>query len=237
MTIDTSAMPKSLNIPADSCSRQHQEGPCQEGRRQELCLVCLSFLPSWSITRTNYESNDYMKVQLAKLKAEQEKTGKKADHKVSSFALTGDAVQQRHRASLAGRELTSVIGELQEGRSDVGHCVSPLSYVLCLNSADYPSPENPVCHIATMTQGRVLADARVEEQEVNWIGDSSPAHPSSSSFVRLLISPFYTSPMLRYAVRGTRSVRRRPGQPCTLAPVLPVIVVMVNVRPVPAACI
>ena len=34
--------------------------------------------PRWMLT----SSNEYMKVQLAKLKADQEKTGKKADHKV-----------------------------------------------------------------------------------------------------------------------------------------------------------
>ena len=54
-----------------------------------------------------------MKVTLAKLKAEQEKSGKKHEHKVSSQALDADI------------ELTPVVGKLQDCRSDVGQGVSP----------------------------------------------------------------------------------------------------------------
>lgn len=50
-----------------------------------LCAICFRPQhPLWTLTC----SNDYMKVQLAKLKAEQEKSGKKSEHKVGSASYS-----------------------------------------------------------------------------------------------------------------------------------------------------
>lgn len=58
------------------------------GRKEDVALVSgLLHLPPLALRRTvtKAASNDYMKVQLAKIKAEQEKSGKKTEHKVSSL--------------------------------------------------------------------------------------------------------------------------------------------------------
>ena len=66
-----------------------------------------------------------MKVQLAKLKAEQEKSGKKAEHKVSFPSVLTRPVPfcfcptYSLHCWIPRTELT-ISGELQNGRSDVG---------------------------------------------------------------------------------------------------------------------
>jgi len=62
-------------------------------------------------------SNEYMKVQLAKLKADQEKSGKKAEHKVS---FSPSLLDYRHHCQAA----LTCLGELQDSRPDVGQGVS-----------------------------------------------------------------------------------------------------------------
>jgi hypothetical protein len=75
------------------------------------------YWPLFTRTPLIPRSNTYMKVQLAKLKADQEKSGKKSEHKVRC------ATTKR-----VGRMMADgATGELQEGRSDVGYCVSVLA--------------------------------------------------------------------------------------------------------------
>jgi hypothetical protein len=68
-----------------------------------------------------------MKVQLAKIKAEQEKTGKKSEHKVSAPSqLLSVRFAQAHIRQ----------GELQEGRRDVEECVRSDRALALVNAAD-----------------------------------------------------------------------------------------------------
>jgi hypothetical protein len=80
-------------------------------RRRPLLSKCLlSFSPRVSFFRFLYAlytlsspslttSNDYMKVQLAKIKAENEKSGTKNDHKVCPLSFTDCYQKLTHKSN------------------------------------------------------------------------------------------------------------------------------------------